>query len=456
MTVAAPATVAPVASADDYVSVRLSQLAVGSRLRSPVYDGRPGQQRQLLLSAGKQLASSYLDNLQRRGIQSVLIHRGDLQRITENEQRRQQSQGPARLRQRPAHSTSTPGPQKSESKSGWSGWNIEADSFIHAVQSVAEPQRDPHRIQKFQQSYEAGLKCTTSLLNVLVHDKQLNADAAIRVSDQHLQEMAEDLDEFLHRGASPVEADYPSRHSLQTAMLATSMGAIMGFSRDALLELGCGCLLHDVGMLMIPSHLLLASGVSSAADRIEIQKHPIYSANLIQDRRDVPQGARHIVYQMHERMNGSGYPRGRSGQQIHPMARVAAVADTFLSLASPRPFRAALHPYAAVERILYAARQGLFDPRAVRALLHTISLFPIGSYVTLSNGQLAQVLRANREDFARPKVQILDLLGMSASAVIDLREERKLIVISTADPPAFSPAVTTVPSAELLAAAASL
>ncbi|MDX1970138.1 MAG: HD domain-containing phosphohydrolase [Planctomycetaceae bacterium] len=457
MAVAAPATVAPLASTDEYVCVRLSQLAVGSRLRSPVYDGRPGQQKQLLLSAGKQLAPSYLDNLQRRGIQSVLIHRNDWQRISENERSRQNKKRTLRPRHFIPHVAKIPATQRGSVAPGWSGWKIEGDSFVHEIHTPELARRDPLRMQQFQHSYEAGLKCTVSLIQLLVQEQQLNTDAAIRLSEQHLREVAEDLDEFLHRGVSPISSDYPSRHSLQTAMLATSMGAIMGFGREELLELGCGCLLHDAGMLMVPSHLLLASGTMSAADRLEIQKHPIYSANLIQERRDVPHGARHVVYQMHERMNGSGYPRGRSGLQIHPLARIAAVADTFLALVSPRPFRAALRPYEAVERILFAARQGLFDPSPVRALLHTISLFPIGSFVTLSNGQTAQVLRANREDFTRPKVQLLDPLGMSGEEeVIDLSEERKLIVVASADPPTTTTETRPISSPELLAAAASL
>ncbi|OYW24586.1 MAG: hypothetical protein B7Z55_01740, partial [Planctomycetales bacterium 12-60-4] len=332
MAVAAAATVAPGMSADDYVCVALSQLAIGSRLQSPVYDGRPGRQRQLLLSAGKQLAPSYLDNLKRRGIETVLIHRNDWRCISQADKRRQNLKQPARRTDRPSVTEKAGETTKTNAKPSWAGWKVEANSFIHQLQPIELPHRDPGRMEAFQKSYEAGVKCATSLIKILVRERELNTDAAIRVSDQHLREVAEDVDEFLHRGAAPVGSDYPSRHSLQTAMLATSIATIMGYSRDELLELGCGCLLHDAGMLLVSPELLSSTGHLSAVDRLEIQKHPIYSANMLHNLRDVPHAARHIVYQMHERMNGSGYPRGRSGPQIHPLARVAAVADTYLAL----------------------------------------------------------------------------------------------------------------------------
>jgi HD-GYP domain-containing protein (c-di-GMP phosphodiesterase class II) len=277
---------------------------------------------------------------------------------------------------------------------------------------------------------------TAIVVDVLVKYKELNARRVNDLSQQHLTQIAVDLDEFLMCGLQPIRTDYPSRHCLQTAMLACSIGTTMGLGHDELLELGFGCLLHDAGMLLVPRPILEATGALTVAQRLEMQKHPQHAANLLNSCRDVPQGARHIVDQMHERMNGTGYPRQRSGHQIHPLARIAAVADTHLALVSPRPFRAALEPYQAIEKLLFSTRQGLFDPAAVRALIHTVSLFPIGSGVLLNDGRRGRVIRGNRDQFARPVVEIIAPdPPWAATDVVDLSEAPELTVVSTTELP---------------------
>jgi hypothetical protein len=81
------------------------------------------------------------------------------------------------------------------------------------------------------------------------------------------------------------------------------------------------------------------------------------------------------------------------------------VADIFTALRSPRPYRAPLMPYAAMECLIRQAREHYVEPDVVRALLRIQSLFPLGSFVTLSDGSVARVLRSNRDDYTRPVVQ---------------------------------------------------
>src|SRR5208283_5410057 len=109
-------------------------------------------------------------------------------------------------------------------------------------------------------------------------------------------------------------------------------------------------------------------------------RHPVAVFDVLQHHWDhIPAAARMTAYQVHERCDGSGYPRGRTGGQITELSRVAAVADAFVALVSPRPYRPSMIPYYAMETMLKLVRRGLFDHRFVRALLETVSLFPLGS-----------------------------------------------------------------------------
>ncbi len=139
--------------------------------------------------------------------------------------------------------------------------------------------------------------------------------------------------------------------------------------------------------------------------------------------------SRMVAYQIHERCNGNGYPRNRQASMIHQAAKVAAVADVYVALVSPRSHRPALMPYYAVEHLIYGVKDGQFDSSAVRALLKTISLFPIGSYIKLSDHRVARVIRANPEHFGRPVVEVWspDKLDQ-ASEVVDLSENSQIAI----------------------------
>jgi HD-GYP domain-containing protein (c-di-GMP phosphodiesterase class II) len=137
---------------------------------------------------------------------------------------------------------------------------------------------------------------------------------------------------------------------------------------------------------------------------LEITKHPIIAFEAVQDSIHVSGRAKVVAYQIHERCNGRGYPRRREGNQIHYLAKVAGIADAFVGLVSPRPHRPAVLPYRAIEKIVHGTKAGLYEPSAVRALLHTTSLFPIGSYVELTDGRVGRVIRSTGATYDRPIV----------------------------------------------------
>ncbi|OYW11077.1 MAG: hypothetical protein B7Z55_19865 [Planctomycetales bacterium 12-60-4] len=135
-----------------------------------------------------------------------------------------------------------------------------------------------------------------------------------------------------------------------------------------------------------------------------------------------------VAYQVHERPNGYGYPRAKSGDRIHLFARILAVADAYSALTSTRPQRPALTPYAAMECVVKMARRKDLDPEIVRALLKVLTLFPIGSYVALSDARLARVIRRNGDRYTTPIVQaVQDAEGNpiphdQEDAILDLSE----------------------------------
>ncbi len=426
----------------DYVSVPVANLRVNALLQTAIYDARPGLQHILLLAAGRILTDAEIAALKRRGVTAVLVHPSEVGRITNDGSSSAALPPSVRPVSRPRPTPTTPA---AEAKPAYQGFRLDRDSYLHRLQPTTELARNSVRAQEFDRSFKDHVGATAEIFEEFVDGGGVSAQRLERMSEQQLQEISVDFDEFLSRGVQPVAANYPNQHALQTAMLAESIGTIMGLRKDELIELGFGCMIHDAGMLLVPANLHQTDRPLQVSERLELQKHPIYAADLLNRSRNVPHGAKMVVYQMHERLNGTGYPRQRQGSQIHTLARIAAVADTYLAMVSPRTFRQGLPPYKAVEKLLFATRQGYFDPAAVRGLLHAVSLFPLGSLVQLSDGRTGRVVRGNRDRFAQPVVEVIDLSeALPKVELIDLSQRADLQVVSTVgQPTAPTPLVET-------------
>lgn len=156
-------------------------------------------------------------------------------------------------------------------------------------------------------------------------------------------------------------------HSQRVKAYALRLGRELGISRQQLQVLGQGALLHDVGKIGTPDHILLKPGPLTDADRRVMRHHPDTGRHVLSS---VPflRPAVDTVYCHHERFDGSGYPRALRGERIPFLARVFAVADVFDALTSDRVYREKLSCGQARNEIR-KARDKQFDPKVVDAFL---------------------------------------------------------------------------------------
>jgi HD-GYP domain-containing protein (c-di-GMP phosphodiesterase class II) len=217
------------------------------------------------------------------------------------------------------------------------------------------------------------------------------------------------------------------------ATLAIAMATKMGYGENALKDLALGCLIHDIGMLRIPKRIYQAKRRLSPREIAEITNHPVRTAETLGTHLlSLSLSTIAVAYQIHERSNGTGYPRGRTASQIHQLAKIAGVADTFAGLAACRPHRDGLQPYFIMKKLLQGVAEGLFEADVLRGLLRTISLFPVGSFVRLSDGRQARVIRANDDSYDRPVVELATSGPPQGNAnVVDLLQESKLKIVQT-------------------------
>lgn len=154
-------------------------------------------------------------------------------------------------------------------------------------------------------------------------------------------------------------------HSWRVAEYAVTLAGALGIDGRVLSDLERGSLLHDVGKIGVPDHILRKPGPLDEDEWREMRRHPQLGYGMLAHI-DFLRGAAEIVLSHHERWDGSGYPRGLSGEQIPLGARLFAVADALDAITSSRPYRAARGFDAAIAEITKMSGTQ-FDPEVVRA-----------------------------------------------------------------------------------------
>jgi putative nucleotidyltransferase with HDIG domain len=156
-------------------------------------------------------------------------------------------------------------------------------------------------------------------------------------------------------------------HCRRVTDLTTQLAIKMGVSKEDLVHIRRGAILHDIGKMAIPDAILLKAGPLTPAERAAMEQHPTYAYNLLSS---IPflQPALDIPYCHHEKWDGTGYPRGLKGEEISLSARIFAIVDVWDALRSDRPYRKAW-PVERVYRYIRSLSGSHFDPAVVEAFL---------------------------------------------------------------------------------------
>ncbi|QDU97178.1 HD-GYP domain-containing protein [Lignipirellula cremea] len=403
-------------------SASLDALHAGTVLGSAVYDARRSQV--MLLPAGTAVTESTLEQLAQRGITSIVIDSRDTAlgaafQPHGTETRDQQAENHFKSLLQTVETCTL---DEAAAAPGALLIPPRDAPFEEGIQATPVRAPDPAAARELNRQHENNVGFVGKLHDAVCAGSKAAIDAIGGVAQQTLENLAGDRDLFVSLGANPLGGNYPARHCLHVAGIAAAIGCRLGYDQSDLRELAGGCILHDLGMLKLRDGIADAKRRLAPADRAHLAEHPILCLQQVgRNFGRWPIGSLFVAYQLHERQNGSGYPRGRVGEEIHPFARLAAIADAFVGMVSPRPHREAMTPYHAIKSILIGVRNGAFDSAGARALLETVSLFPLGSYVKTNDQRVGRVIRANRSSYTRPIVELWTS-GSTETSIVDLQQ----------------------------------
>ncbi|MHA7965233.1 HD-GYP domain-containing protein [Paenibacillus sp. CAU 1782] len=216
--------------------------------------------------------------------------------------------------------------------------------------------------------------------------------------------------------------DYTFRHSVGVALFSRLIGQSQGMTGKELDELTMAAFLHDIGKVRIPGSILNKTGALSHEEFACIKRHPEYGYELVTRCPDITERQALAVLQHHERMDGSGYPHGLKGGDIHLFGKIVAIADVFHAMISKRPYKSAV-PFYQVLQEMNRDAYGKLDPELSIAFMDRLMQTLIGNRVSLSNGGEARIICVKREDPVHPIVE-------SDGFFMDLAKNRDLNMVS--------------------------
>jgi HD-GYP domain-containing protein (c-di-GMP phosphodiesterase class II) len=210
-------------------------------------------------------------------------------------------------------------------------------------------------------------------------------------------------------------------HAMNTMVIALLIGKSLGLDEESMTHLGLGAMLHDAGVVDLPSRVVRNPNRSATEEQF-YRTHIGRGLNAVAPMRNLPPAVKNIIACHHEAWDGSGYPGGLSGTKIPKLARIVAIANRYDNLCNPLDGRKALLPAEAVAR-MFKLESAAFDPEILSAFVKAVGVYPPGTFVHLSDDTLGLVIESNSRDLLRPVVMLYDTsIPRSEALLLDMAE----------------------------------
>lgn len=212
--------------------------------------------------------------------------------------------------------------------------------------------------------------------------------------------------------------EYTYMHSVAVCALMTSLALELGLSALEVRTAALAGLMHDLGKAQMPLSVLNKPGKLTDEEFQIMRTHPQRGADLLGLMDGMPEGVVDVCLHHHEKMDGSGYPRGLKAEEISLLARMGAICDVYDAVTSLRPYKDPWQASDALSRML--TWEGHFDTDMLKKFIRCVGIYPLGSLVRLASGKLGVVIDQNPTQLVKPVVKTF----MSASSKLPLPMEK--------------------------------
>ncbi len=316
------------------------------------------------------------------------------------------------------------------------GTPFEGNPLGESQKNTATIELSAKESEENKKAHDFFVSCVNFLEKYYDNFRELNVLPTLSISDK-VKEIIVELKEHKHQLLSidpeTNENDsYVVNHSIKTTFLVLSIADFLKFPAHKQIEIGIAAMLHKLGMLLLPSQLYKKTAALTPREIQIIRTHPVISYKTLKAS-EFHASIYLSILEHHEHIDGSGYPRGLKGDKISLYGKILAVSSAYTAATTKRPFRDELDGHSGIMDLL-KDKGKKYDENILRTLVYIISVYPVGTFVQLSNSVKAVVIKTN---ITTPKHPVLKLLTdengipYSNKPVLQTRPEDEIQITGT-------------------------
>jgi|TARA_R100000005_G_scaffold83854_1_gene51747 HD-GYP domain-containing protein (c-di-GMP phosphodiesterase class II) len=302
--------------------------------------------------------------------------------------------------------------------------------------------------EEYPRAEEAVQQLSDGLEEVFQHARDGAAVDVVRVKrsvEPMIDSISRNPDACIWLARLKEQDKYTYQHSLGASIWGVALGRQLGLPRSDLRSLAIGGLLFDIGKLRVDPALLNSDHELTSEELNAVREHVRHGVEMMAETGLMNRDVLDMVAHHHERHNGSGYPQGLSGDAIPIFARIAGIVDCYDAITSHRSYARATSPSAAI-KMLYDVKDIDFQAELVEEFIQAVGIYPAGTLIELSSGEVAVVVAEYRTRRLRPRIMVVldaDKQPLTSVRMVDLLHEtedsqgRPLDIANSLEPGAY-------------------
>lgn len=279
--------------------------------------------------------------------------------------------------------------------------------FLEKVQPPAKRSSFRREIGKAEVIYQKTSGLVKSFMEEVKFGRPINALAAKKAVAYCVDSVLNAPDALMLMTQLKNRDEYTAQHSMNVCIFSIALGRQVGLPVEELNHVGLCGMMHDMGKMQVPLEILNKPGGFSPEELAVMQSHTVKGWKILLATNGMYSGAVDVAFTHHERLDGKGYPRHLTAEQITPYARMVAIADMYDAVSSDRVYKKGKSHLDSIKILTESSSTGHLDPGLTMKFIESLGIYPAGSLVELSSGEVAMVVEVNSKAKLKPKILML-------------------------------------------------